>query len=187
MENAKAIKKLSPKERVREFLDEIEIRFIDAERKCGFSRGYLGTGGEMTTDKLRMLKKNYPTIDIQYIVTGKLRDPKKERITKAKELARQNKLKRDGNSIKDYYDNWDRVNEDDELIDVDTKITMNNNSNEEIIKNLYNEKQKSNADKNVSISIKSNRNRTNLNNNNNKNIIKSTTNIIYISPTENVV
>ena len=49
---------------------------------------------------------------------------------------------------------------------------MNNNSNEEIIKNLYNEKQKSNADKNVSISIKSNRNRTNLNNNNNKNIIK---------------
>jgi hypothetical protein len=82
MENAKAIKKLSPKERVREFLDEIEIRFIDAERKCGFSRGYLGTGGEMTTDKLRMLKKNYPTIDIQYIVTGKLRDPKKERITK---------------------------------------------------------------------------------------------------------
>ena len=88
---------------------------------------------------------------------------KKEKIKKAKELARQNKLKRDGNSIKDYYDNWDRVNEDDELIDVDTKITMNNNSNEEIIKNLYNEKQKSNADKNVSISIKSNRNRTNLN------------------------
>ena len=79
---------------------------------------------------------------------------KKEKIKKAKELARQNKLKRDGNSIKDYYDNWDRVNEDDELIDVDTKITMNNNSNEEIIKNLYNEKQKSNADKNVSISIK---------------------------------
>ena len=97
---------------------------------------------------------------------------KKEKIKKAKELARQNKLKRDGNSIKDYYDNWDRVNEDDELIDVDTKITMNNNSNEEIIKNLYNEKQKSNAEKNVSISIKSNRNRTNLNNNNNKNIIK---------------
>lgn len=35
---------------------------------------------------------------------------------------------------------------------------MNNTSNEEIIKNLYNEKQKSNAEKNVSISIKSNRN-----------------------------
>jgi light-regulated signal transduction histidine kinase (bacteriophytochrome) len=88
---------------------------------------------------------------------------KKERIKKAKELARQNKLKRDGNSIKDYYDNWDRVNEDDELIDVESKITMNNTTNEEIIKNLYNEKQKSNADKNVTLSIKSNRNRANLN------------------------
>ena len=88
---------------------------------------------------------------------------KKEKIRKAKELARQNKLKRDGNSIKDYYDNWDKVNEDDELIDVESKISMNATSNEEIIKNLYNEKQKSNADKNVSISIKSNRN-TNLKN-----------------------
>ena len=88
---------------------------------------------------------------------------KKEKIRKAKELARQNKLKRDGNSIKDYYDNWDRVNEDDELIDVESKITMNTKSNEEIIKNLYNEKQKSNAEKNVSISIKNNRNiRNNL-------------------------
>ena len=92
---------------------------------------------------------------------------KKEKIKKAKEIARQNKLKRDGNSIKDYYDNWDRVNEDDELIDVESKITMNNTTNEEIIKNLYNEKQKSNADKNVSISIKSNRNRNNLNSNTN--------------------
>ena len=88
-----------------------------------------------------------------------------EKIKKAKELAKQNKLKRDGNSIKDYYDNWDRVNEDDELIDVESKIIMNNTSNEEIIKNLYNEKQKSNADKNVSLSIKSNRNRNNLNSN----------------------
>ena len=88
---------------------------------------------------------------------------KKEKIRKAKELARQNKLKRDGNSIKDYYDNWDRVNEDDELIDVESKITMDTKSNEEIIKNLYNEKQKSNAEKNVSISIKNNRNiRNNL-------------------------
>ena len=44
---------------------------------------------------------------------------------------------------------------------------MNNTSNEEIIKNLYNEKQKSNAEKNVSISIKNNRN---INRNNNSNI-----------------
>ena len=36
---------------------------------------------------------------------------KKEKIRKAKELAKANKLKRDGNSIKYYYDNWDRVNE----------------------------------------------------------------------------
>ena len=87
---------------------------------------------------------------------------KKEKIKKAKEIAKLNKLKRDGNSIKDYYDNWDKVNEDDELIDVESRTTMNNVSNADIIKNLYNEKQKSNADKNVSISIKSNRNRTNL-------------------------
>ena len=91
---------------------------------------------------------------------------KKEKIRKAKELARQNKLKRDGNSIKDYYDNWDKVNEEDELIDVESKISMNTTSNEEIIKNLYNEKQKSNADKNIFVAIKSNRNinRTNLKN-----------------------
>ena len=91
---------------------------------------------------------------------------KREKIRKAKELAKQNKLKRDGNSIKDYYDNWDRVNEEDELMDVDSKISMNTTSNQEIIKNLYNEKQKSNAEKNVSISIKSNRN---INRNNIKN------------------
>ena len=30
---------------------------------------------------------------------------KKEKIKKSKEIARQNKLKRDENSIKDYYDN----------------------------------------------------------------------------------
>ena len=91
---------------------------------------------------------------------------KKEKIRKARELAKQNKLKRDGNSIKDYYDNWDKVNEEDELIDVESKISMNTTSNEDRIKNLYNEKQKSNAEKNVSISIKSNRNinRNNLNN-----------------------
>ena len=47
---------------------------------------------------------------------------------------------------------------------------MNSNSNEEIIKNLYNENQKSNADKNISISIKSNRNKNNFKAN--KNIIK---------------
>ena len=86
----------------------------------------------------------------------------KKKIKKAKEIAKQNKLKRDGNSIKDYYDNWDRVNEDDELIDVESRTTMNNVSNADIIKNLYNEKQKSNADKNVSISIKSNKNKINI-------------------------
>ena len=91
---------------------------------------------------------------------------KKEKFIKARELARQNKLKRDGNSIKDYYDNQDKVNEEDELIDVESKISMNSTSNKDIIKNLYNEKQKSNAEKNVNIYIKSNRNinRNHLNN-----------------------
>lgn len=60
----------SPKERVRDYLRDNGIRHTDAEKQCGFSRGYLGMGGEMTTDKLRILKQNYPTIDIHYIVTG---------------------------------------------------------------------------------------------------------------------
>ena len=81
-----------------------------------------------------------------------------EKIRKAKELAKENKLKRDGNSIKDYYDNWDRVNAEDELIDVDSKITMNTPT----IKELYDEKKKSNAEKNVTISIKSNRKKVEL-------------------------
>ena len=114
--------------------------------------------------KILNIKSKEPQKEVIINDDGEI-ELKKEKIRKAKELAKQNKLKRDGNSIKDYYDNWDRVNEDDELIDVESKIVMNNTTNEEIIKNLYNEKQKSNADKNVSISIKSNRNRTNLNSN----------------------
>ena len=61
-----------------------------------------------------------------------------EKIRKAKELAKANKLKRDGNSIKDYYDNWDRVNADDELIDVESRINMNTPTTKE----LYDEKKK---------------------------------------------
>ena len=114
--------------------------------------------------KILNIKSKEPQKEVIINDDGEI-ELKKEKIRKVKELAKQNKLKRDGNSIKDYYDNWDRVNEDDELIDVESKIVMNNTTNEEIIKNLYNEKQKSNADKNVSISIKSNRNRANLNSN----------------------
>ena len=113
-------------------------------------------------DKLLNIQSQEPKKEVIINEEAEL-ELKREKIRKAKELARKNKLKRDGNSIKDYYDNWDKVNEEDELIDVDSKISMNTASNEEIIKNLYNEKQKSNAEKNVSISIKSNRN---LNKNN---------------------
>jgi len=120
-------------------------------------------------DKILNIKSKEPQKEIIINEDAEI-EYKKEKIKKAKELAKQNKLKRDGNSIKDYYDNWDRVNEDDELIDIESKISMNSNSNEEIIKNLYNENQKSNADKNISISIKSNRNKNNFKAN--KNIIK---------------
>ena len=112
-------------------------------------------------DKILNIKSKEPQKEIIINEDAEI-EYKKEKIKKAKELAKQNKLKRDGNSIKDYYDNWDRVNEDDELIDIESKISMNSNSNEEIIKNLYNENQKSNADKNISISIKSNRNKNNF-------------------------
>ena len=117
-------------------------------------------------NKLLNIKSQEPEKEVIFNEEAEL-ELKKEKIRKAKELAKQNKLKRDGNSIKDYYDNWDKVNEDDELIDVESKISMNTTSNEDIIKNLYNEKQKSNAEKNVNISIKSNRNinRNNVNNN----------------------
>jgi hypothetical protein len=49
-----------------------------------------------------------------------------------------NKYKRDKNSIKDYYDNWDKVDADAELVDVDSGISINSNSN--YVKELYNEK-----------------------------------------------
>ena len=95
-------------------------------------------------DKILNIKSKEPQKEIIINEDAEI-EYKKEKIKKAKELAKQNKLKRDGNSIKDYYDNWDRVNEDDELIDVESRTTMNNVSNADIIKNLYNEKQKSNA------------------------------------------
>ena len=91
-------------------------------------------------DKILNIKSKEPQKEIIINEDAEI-EYKKEKIKKAKELAKQNKLKRDGNSIKDYYDNWDRVNEDDELIDIESKISMNSNSNEEIIKNLYNENQ----------------------------------------------
>ena len=117
-------------------------------------------------NKLLNIKSQEPEKEVIFNEEAEI-ELKKEKIRKARELAKQNKLKRDGNSIKDYYDNWDKVNEDDELIDVESKISMNTTSNEDIIKNLYNEKQKSNAEKNVNISIKSNRNinRNKVNNN----------------------
>ena len=66
-----------------------------------------------------------------------------------------NKYKRDKNSIKDYYDNWDKVDADAELVDVDSGISINSNSN--YVKELYNEKKKSNAHSNISVSIKNSR------------------------------
>ena len=99
----------------------------------------------------------------------KLKDPKKEvivssgedererleKIKNAHKEAQMNKYKRDKNSIKDYYDNWDKVDADAELVDVDSGISINSNSN--YVKELYNEKKKSNAHSNISVSIKNSR------------------------------
>ncbi len=71
MKKAKAIKTSSPKMRVREIFEDMGIKYTDAEKLCGFTRGYLGTGGEMATDKLRSLKIQFPTIDLDYIIMGK--------------------------------------------------------------------------------------------------------------------
>ena len=73
----------------------------------------------------------------------KLKEPKKEvivssgedererleKIKNAHKEAQMNKYKRDKNSIKDYYDNWDKVDADAELVDVDSGISINSNSN----------------------------------------------------------
>jgi L-2-hydroxyglutarate oxidase LhgO len=74
----------------------------------------------------------------------KLKEPKKEvivssgedekerleKIKNAHKEAQMNKYKRDKNSIKDYYDNWDKVDADAELVDVDSGISINSNSND---------------------------------------------------------
>ncbi len=99
----------------------------------------------------------------------KLKEPKKEvivssgedekerleKIKNAHKEAQMNKYKRDKNSIKDYYDNWDKVDADAELVDVDSGISINSNSND--VKELQNEKKKSNAHSNISVSIKNSR------------------------------
>ena len=105
---------------------------------------------------------------------------KKNKIELAHKEALQNKFKRDKNSIKDYYDNWDKVNADAELVDVESSISINsnnNNNNNKIFtsKELYNENKKSNAQKNLSINITNTRNQLNKiynNNNNNSQVEK---------------
>ena len=69
------------------------------------------------------------------------------------------KFKRDKNSIKDYYDNWDKVNADADLIDVDTGIIIN--SPTETAQSLYNDKRKSNPNQNIGVTITNTRNQFN--------------------------
>lgn len=67
------------------------------------------------------------------------------------------KYKRDGNSIKDYYDNWDKVDFDEDLVDVDSKVIMNTNSNL-TPQQLYDANKKSSLGQNLQIKIQNNRN-----------------------------
>lgn len=82
------------------------------------------------------------------IPTTKTKDPKIE------------KLKRDKNSIKDYYDNWDKINPDEDLVDVETGIGINST---DTAASLYNDKKKSNPNQNIGISITNSRGELNNN------------------------
>jgi hypothetical protein len=104
---------------------------------------------------ITQIKKNQPE---QPPITASYEEDeneKKNKVEQAHKEAMLNKYKRDKNSIKDYYDNWDKVDADAELVDVDSGISINSNSN--YVKELYNEKKKSNAHSNISVSIKNSR------------------------------
>ncbi len=103
---------------------------------------------------LTQIKLKEPKKD-PIISSGEDEKEKREKIKNAHLEAQMNKYKRDKNSIKDYYDNWDKVDAEAELVDVDSGISINSTSN--YVKELYNEKKKSNAHSNISVSIKNNR------------------------------
>ena len=115
---------------------------------------------------ITQIKKNQPE---QPPITASYEEDeneKKNKVEQAHKEAMLNKYKRDKNSIKDYYDNWDKVNADAELVDVESSISINSNSNNITSKELYNENKKSNAQKNLSINITNARNQLNNNNKN---------------------
>ena len=58
------------KKRVREFFVKNGIRFMDAEKRCGFNQGYFSRGEAMDTCKLAEIARNYPDIDLFWIITG---------------------------------------------------------------------------------------------------------------------
>lgn len=62
------------KTRVREFFVKSGIRFMDAERKCGFNQGYFSRGEAMDTYKLAEIARNYPEIDLYWIITGERKE-----------------------------------------------------------------------------------------------------------------
>lgn len=64
-------------------------------------------------------------------------------------------LKRDKNSIRNYYDEWDKINPEEDLIDVESSITINSSSNS--ANALYQDKKTSSAKENMNISIVNNR------------------------------
>ena len=88
---------------------------------------------------LTQIKLKEPKKD-PIISSGENEKEKIEKIKNAHLEAQMNKYKRDKNSIKDYYDNWDKVDADAELVDVDSGISINSNSTSNYVKELYNEK-----------------------------------------------
>ena len=63
----------SEKMRMREYFRRRGISIADAERRCGFARGFLSTGGVVGSDKLAKMIEAFPDADLYYLVTGKTR------------------------------------------------------------------------------------------------------------------
>lgn len=70
--------KSETKQRMRRFLRDNDIDLSEAERKCGFNRGYLSAGGVVGSDKIALFIEAYPNADLYWLVTGK-HDKERER------------------------------------------------------------------------------------------------------------
>ncbi len=64
----------SAKKRIREFFYSKGLDLKTAESRCGYARGFLSAGGVVGSDKLEKLVAAYPEIDLNWVVTGVVRE-----------------------------------------------------------------------------------------------------------------